>query len=143
MAEAQNLSNHRKFVPLYHFFVLPILLINMVWVIVDVARAFTGRGAFDAAVAVALLLTAFYARVFSAGAQDRVIRNEERARLRALLPADRHGEIEKFTMGQLVGMRFASDEELPELAKTVLANGTGQEPLKKLIKNWRADHDRI
>ena len=143
MAEAQSLANHRRFVPGYHFFVLLVLLANTIWMIVDAFRDFSARGVFDVLVAAALFMAAVYARVFASKAQDRIIRNEERARLQNVLPADRQGDIEKFSIGQLVSMRFASDEELPALSATVLAGSTEPEAIKKAIKNWRADHDRL
>ena len=143
MAEAQNLKTHRKFVPWYHFFTLLVLLANVIWHLVDAVKGFSVRSGFDVLVAMAILMAAFYARVFPSGAQDRIIRNEERERLHALLPADRHGDIMKFSGGQLIGMRFASDAEIPELSAKVLAEGLGQEALKKHIKDWKADNDRI
>ena len=141
---AQQLSNHRKFVPVYHYLVLPVLLANTIWVAVDVFRGgFSVRGALDILVAFSLLALALFARVFPLGVQNRVIRNEERERMKKVLPAEAQGDINKFTAGQMVGLRFASDAELPALAKSVLTNGTSQEPIKKEIKNWRADHERI
>ena len=45
-------------------------------------------------------------------------------------------------MRQIIGLRFASDEEFPELAKKAIADGMGEEDIKKAIKNWRADYYR-
>ena len=94
--------------------------------------------------AFAFIVTALFARVFALKAQDRLIRLEERMRMRELLPPDMQARINDFTPDQLVAIRFASDAELPALAATVL-NGNIQkrDEIKKLIKNWRADHCRV
>jgi hypothetical protein len=75
--------------------------------------------------------------------QDRVIRLEMQLRLRQTLPADLHARIDDFTPKQLVALRFASDEELPQLCRTVLNDRVmEQKAIKKMIKKWRPDHLR-
>jgi hypothetical protein len=92
------------------------------------------------AVALALLIVAFSARVFALAVQDRVIRLEMRLRMRELFPADLQPRIVEFTRAQLVGLRFASDGELDELARQVLAgNIQDRTSIKKMVKNWQAD----
>ena len=77
-------------------------------------------------------------------AQDRVIRIEERARLAALLPVDMRGRVGDLTSSQLIGLRFASDEELPDLARRCLDSElTKAEQIKKQIKTWRPDFHRV
>jgi hypothetical protein len=93
--------------------------------------------------AVSLILMYAYMRSFVVTVQDRVIRLEERLRMAALLPPDLQPRIPDFSRGQLVALRFASDAELPALAKRVLDEKlTDQKEIKKLIKEWRADHLR-
>ncbi len=142
-AETQGRSNHRRFVPLYHFLALPILLVNLVWVAVDVFQAFSVRGVFEVAVAFSLLAVGLFARTFALAAQDRVIRLEERLRMREVLPEEMHQDIAKFSTGQLVGLRFASDGELPDIARSTLDGDMSGEDAKKLIKKWRPDHQRV
>jgi hypothetical protein len=63
--------------------------------------------------------------------------------MRELLPADLHGRIGEFTVGQLVALRFASDAELPELAARVLRDNIQQrKAIKRMVKDWQADHQR-
>jgi len=51
--------------------------------------------------------------------------------------------IGEFTIAQLVALRFASDGELPELARKVLNDKlTDTKTIKKMVKNWRADYLR-
>jgi Family of unknown function (DUF6526) len=141
---AQNFKNHAKFVPLFHFVAVPILVTNFVW---SANRAFTRPGwetALAALVAAALVILAFLARIFALRVQDRVIRLEMRLRLRDLLPADLHPRIAEFTPGQLVALRFAGDRELPVLARRVLdERQQDRRAIKKMISDWRADHFRV
>ena len=92
----------------------------------------------------ALGLLAWYLRTFPLKAQDRIIRLEETLRLERLLPADLKPRIGDLRPGQLIALRFASDEELPDLTRAVLAGEvTGSDEIKKRARNWRADHFRM
>ena len=84
------------------------------------------------------------ARVYAVTVQDRVVRLEMRLRLREVLPQDLAGRASEFTLGQLIGLRFASDAELPELARKVLQeNITDGTTIKKLVKDWQPDFQRV
>lgn len=144
MAE-QNFSNHVKWVPTFHFFVLPVLTINLGWSIFRLIRPAGSR--WDALVyfltAAALVLLMFHARLFALRVQDRVIRMEERQRLSRLLPEDLKPRIEEFRPGQLVALRFAGDAELPGLARKVLeSNVIDGKAIKQMVQSWRADYLR-
>ncbi|MGA8220919.1 MAG: DUF6526 family protein [Candidatus Acidiferrales bacterium] len=139
----QNFENHVKLVPAFHFFILPFLLFNLVWSIARAVRAFSVESLISAVLALALLLLALYARMFALAVQDRVIRLEMRLRLQQLLPQDLRPRIPDFTVGQLVALRFASDAELPALARKVLEEKlTERKAIKKLIQNWQPDYQR-
>src|SRR4051794_5231868 len=103
----QSYANHARFEPLYHFGVLPLLTVNLVWAVYRMTTAFSSDAAINVLTAVALVLLALYARIFALRAQDRVIRAEMRGRLRELLPAALQPRIGEFTPGQLIAMRFA------------------------------------
>ena len=140
----QNFQNHRKFVPLFHYVALPILLINVLIAAYYVVRAPGLPAVWGLLMGVALFLGALFARVFSLAAQDRVIRLEERLRMRELLPEPLRGRIHEFSRDQLIGLRFASDAELPELAATVLRdNIQKRDVVKKMVKHWRADDHQL
>ena len=95
-------------------------------------------------VAVALFMAAVFGRVFALKAQDRVIRLEMRLRMRELLPEDLQRRINDFTPTQMVGLRFASDTELPDLARKVLDdNITSATPIKKMVTDWQGDYYRV
>jgi len=147
MAE-QTFATHRRFVPAFHFVTFGILVINVIWALFRLVRGLPGVPFFDRllalAVAAALVLLSWYARTFPLRAQDRIIRLEERLRLERLLPADLKPRIGELRTGQLIALRFASDEELPELTRTVLDKGMSkQDEIKKLVRSWRADHLRM
>ena len=145
MAE-QNFANHTKFFPLFHFFVLPVLLVNLdiqIYWLIEHWNTFTFRGIFNVLLALALLLGFLTARMFALSVQDRVIRLEERLRYQRLLPADLQPRIEEFTVAQLVSLRFASDAELPALARKVLDEKLqDRKAIKQLVKNWKPDYLR-
>lgn len=140
----QNLQNHTRVVAPFHMFVLPVLLLNAGSTIYHLIR---GGISFDSILAVlvafALLTLAIFARVFALTVQDRVIRLEMRLRLAEVLPVDLRPRIPEFTVAQLVSMRFASDAELPALARKVLDEKLdNRKAIKQLVKNWQGDYLR-
>jgi Family of unknown function (DUF6526) len=140
---AQNFQNHVKFVPVFHFFVLPVLLFNVGWAIYRVIHAPSANMVVALIVAIALLLAVLYGRMFALAVQDRLIRLEMQLRLQGLLPANLRPRIPEFSVNQLVALRFASDAELPELAGKVLAdNLQNRKTIKQMIRNWRPDELR-
>jgi hypothetical protein len=139
----QTYKNHARYVPAFHFVLLPLLILNFIWTVIAVKGHPSSEGYRTVLVAVALLLLAFMARIFALRVQDRVIRLEMRLRLRELLPPDIASRAQALGPRQLVALRFASDDELPVLARKVLDdNLTDQKAIKRLIKNWQADHLR-
>ena len=145
MAEQeQNFANHARFVPPYHYVAFPILLVNLLYRLYWLSGGLTFDAILDVLVGVALIIVALFARVFALGAQDRVIRLEMRLRMRELLPDDLQGRINDFTPTQMVGLRFASDAELPALARTVLdENIVKATPIKQAVKDWQPDLHRV
>jgi len=143
MQQTQNFANHTKLVPMFHFVVLPILFVNLVSSILQAVHSFSARSGIAVLTAVALLLLALYARTFALTVQDRVIRLEMQLRLQNLLPADLRPRVPEFTTSQLVALRFASDSELPDLARKVLAEKLAErKAIKELIRDWQPDNLR-
>ena len=140
----QNFANHAKTVPAFHLFVLPVLFLNVGW---SVYRWKVSLWSLDGAIwvltSVAILIGFLLARMFALSVQDRVIRMEERLRCERLLPQDLQPRIVEFEPGQLISLRFASDAELPALARRVLDEKIKDRKLiKQQIENWRADYLR-
>jgi hypothetical protein len=144
VASDQSYKSHRRYVPLYHFFAVPVLIANVVVELVRLNKYPTTYRVWEVVVAIALVIVAFALRGMANRAQDRGIRIEERARLAALLPADLRGRVNDLTVSQLVALRFAPDDELPDLARRCLSGEvTKADQIKKEIKNWRTDHHRV
>ncbi len=148
MSQTQNFANHSKIVPLFHYVILPILAVNLFSSIFGLVRSirtanFSWHAVLGFLVAAALVLLALYARMFALAVQDRVIRLEMQLRLQNLLPAELRPRIPEFTVSQLVALRFASDAELPDLARKVLAeNLRERKAIKQLIRDWQPDNLR-
>ena len=137
---AQNFENHSKIVPVFNYFILPVLAINLVSAIIRVVHFFSANTVISLLVAAALVLLALYGRMFALRVQDRVIRLEMQVRLQNLLAPDQRARIPEFTLGQLVALRFASDAELPGLARKVLDEKlSDRKAIKKMIQNWQSD----
>lgn len=139
----QNLKNHSRFDPLFHGFLTLILLANLVIAIVYLAHHPGFDTAWLAVLSLAALVLLFKLRLYPLKVQDRVIRLEERLRLQALAPAEWHSHIFRLTEDQLIGLRFAADDEVVELAKQALEQGLTRKQIKERIRNWRADEWRV
>ena len=138
--KVQSYSNHGRFFPLFHFFVIPVLLINFLNEIRHVYQEPTRHTAWVLVVALALLTLGFLSRIQALTVQDRVIRLEERLRMRQMLPPDLHQHIDALTHRQLVALRFASDAELADLVREIVGGrlSTSKE-IKLRVKAWRPD----
>lgn len=142
--QAQTYSTHVRRPPLLLLVGVILLVANVLRAMWNLAQNPGGSGLWDLLVAVALVAVALSIRSHANRVQDRVIRLEERLRLASLVPDDLRGKIGDLTPGQLVALRFASDEEVPELTRRTLA-GEFQKPaeIKRQVKNWRGDYLRV
>jgi len=143
MAE-QSFENHTRWYPPFHFFVMPMFAIHFFWSIYRWWKTGFSVDAFEYVVmAAALIVFMITARLMALKVQDRVIRLEERMRCERLLPADLKPRIAELRPGQLVALRFASDSELPELARKVMDEKLMDgKAIKQMIKVWRPDYLR-
>ncbi len=144
MAEApRNFSNYKRYDPLFHFFILPVLAITLIMAIVHLVRRPGLRSARLIVIVMAVIVAIFKIRMYALKVQDRVIRLEERLRLATLLDASLRPRIAEFTESQLVALRFASDAELPALATKALNEKLSGIEIKKSIQQWRPDNWRV
>jgi len=142
-AQAQSFASHSRYVPLFHFVLAAILLANVVYSAVHLWRFHTYGAAMGFVLSLGLMILYWYARAFATTVQDRVIRLEETLRLERLLPGDLKPRIGELSRKQFVALRFASDAELPALARKVLDERlTDPNAIKALVKDWRPDHLR-
>jgi hypothetical protein len=143
MAE-QNYKNHRQIVPMYHIITFLVLLATIIGAIVNLVKSAGTPGIYSASLILVTNLCLFSSfilfRVFALKAQDRAIRAEENLRhfvlTNALLDP-------RLTIRQVIGLRFAKDEEFIELAKEAAEKNISENDIKKSIKNWRADIYRV
>ena len=142
--KTQTFSTHRRFIPAFHFFALPVLLANMFVMAYQFWRDPRIGTAWATLVAIALAIGIASSRFMPLRAQDRIIRLEERTRLERLLPADLRGRIGELTERQLIAIRFAPDNEVPDLTRRALS-GELKSPgdIKRAIKDWRGDYFRV
>ena len=144
MSEQQCFQNHRKWVPAYHYVLFPLDLAILIGAVINFFKSTGGPGLYSAslilAMAVVLIIVTLFARVFALRAQDRTIRLEENFRKYL-----RDGSLldSRLTVRQIVGLRFASDEEFDDLAARAVSENLSEDDIKKAIKNWRADTDRV
>jgi len=139
----QTFENHARILPAYHYVAFPLFSVNFFYALYQAVVNFSWGNLIMLGVAIALVLLLFLSRIMAITVQDRVIRLEERLRMRELLPADLTPRIGEFSVKQLVALRFAGDAELPALARKVLDDKiTDQKAIKKLVQNWRADYQR-
>lgn len=142
--QEQNFKNHVRLIPLYHGIAFLLVFAGLIGSIINLINTHTADSHYSAALLVVvfflLLLIFWYARVFALKAQDRAIRAEENFRHFVLTgkPLDR-----QLRIGQIIALRFASDEEFPALAKKAAAENLGSKQIKLAVQNWRADHHRV
>ena len=139
----QNFKNHSKWVPGYHlvsFLAIVILLIGSIRNLVVFSEGNMYVGTLLVLIAFVLLFMFYFVRVFALRAQDRVIRTEENFRHYLLtgkqLPAN-------LKMRQVIGLRFASDEEFPALVVKAISNKLSEKEIKQEIKQWKTDYYRV
>ncbi len=142
----QTFRNHASFDPWFHGLGGILLLVNLVILIVFLVLHLRTEpllsiwmlGAF-----VIFSIALFKSRLYSLKVQDRVIRLEERLRLDALLSDPLRKRISELTEDQLIGLRFASDGEIPSLVELTLEKNLNRKQIKERIQNWRPDYWRI
>jgi hypothetical protein len=146
MPTPQSLKNHTRWYPPFHFFILPLLLLNIIFAIYITVHdwpRYEHTHLWWIVMAVVFFVMAGVARGGALAAQDRIIRLEERLRLTALLPAEDRAHIDELSIKQLIALRFASDAELPALVRKTLTQNLEPKAIKQSIINWRGDYDRV
>lgn len=142
----QSFKNHGRLDPPFHF-VLPLFLVaNLVFAVFHLINHWTIdriAAAWYLVLSLVVIIPVLKLRAYPLKVQDRVIRLEERLRLQALTPAQWHAQIFRLKEDQLIGLRFAGDDEVVELAKVALEQNLTRKQIKERIKNWRADDWRV
>jgi len=139
----QSLANHARFDPPFHFFVLPVFAITVIIAIVDLVRHPGLHAAWLVVFMVAATTAVLKIRMYTLKVQDRVIRLEERLRLAILVDKPLRAHIVELSESQLIGLRFASDAELPALTARALSEKLSRDEIKKAVTRWRPDYWRV
>ena len=150
MSQTQDYSHHTRVDPLFHFFLAPVFLLGVILALIHFF-AHLGESSFRddfhagliILLAVALVVWLTKTRLYALKVQDRVIRLEERLRLTQLLPEPLRSRIPELTEDQLIGLRFASDAEVPKLVERTLKEKLSRKQIKQSIVNWRGDYWRV
>ena len=144
--KVQNYKNHRRTLPLFHFIMFLLLPAVIIGSFINLYKIYStgSAGIYSAALicllSIVLLLTLFFTRQFALKAQDRAIRAEEHIRYFAIT-----GNLldSKLTLRQIIALRFAPNNELLDLAHRAVAENLKPSEIKKAIKSWRGDYDRV
>ena len=140
----QNYANHRRLVPIYHYVLALLLLATLIGAVVNLVGSLGTENLYSASLILALTIAVFIvgllARTFPLKAQDRAIRAEENLRHYVLT-----GKLidSRVTMRQLIGLRFAPDDEFAELTTRAAQEGLYEDDIKKAVRNWRGDEERL
>lgn len=142
--QAQTYATHSRRPPALYLAGATVLIVNALYAAWLLFQNPGGMTLWQLIVAFALVLVALAIRGNSTRLQDRIIRLEERLRLSRILPEDLRDKVNDLTPAQIIALRFASDEEVPDLARRTLA-GEFQKPadIKRQVKNWRGDYLRV
>ncbi len=139
----QNLQNHAKFDPTFHFFLSPLALVLFIAAVYHAIKSPESMNIWLAVAAFGGLILVFKVRLYSLKVQDRVIRLEERLRMARLLSPELNAKAASLTESQLIALRFASDAELPALVEKTLAGNLAAKEIKQSVQNWRPDYWRV
>ena len=141
----QTYANHRRYVPMFHGFLFGLLVITLVGSLVNLYKSLGDhQRIYSASLIVVLtfciLMLFFFCRLFALKAQDRAIRAEENLRHFALA-----GKLldPGLTVRQIIGLRFAPDDEFVALAQRAAREQMSEDNIKRAVKNWRADTYRV
>jgi hypothetical protein len=139
----QDFKHHARLHPPFHIVSFLLLFLNLVAVTVHLVRHFSLWNCWLLVLSIGVFVPFFIIRTYAVKVQDRLIRLEERIRLKELAPAEWRPQIEKLSVDQCVGLRFASDDEVVGLAKLALAENLGRKQIKERVTTWRPDHWRV
>jgi hypothetical protein len=143
MSDQQSFAHHTRFVPGFHLLTFLLLLGNLVYAVPHLWRHREPGAVAYLGMSFALLMMYGYVRSFAVGNQDRIIRLEETLRMERLLPADLKARAGELSKRQIIGLRFASDGEFPDLVRQALDKQLSEKDIKAAVKQWRADHHRV
>jgi hypothetical protein len=141
----QNYKNHRRLNPIHHFVLTPITMVIFVWSIVNAFQddQSLAHTIYFTLTATILLILGLLARSYGLRNQDRIIRVEVRLRYFELTGTSFSSKEKQLRLGQIIALRFASDEELIGLMDRAINENLSGTDIKKAIQNWQGDTIRV
>jgi hypothetical protein len=143
--QEQNYRNHRRFDPRFHYVLMPLSLIVLVGTVVAFINSVNSGetiwlSVLSLMMSIILILAITLIRTYPLRMQDRIIRAEQQLRHYILV-----GQLldPSLTLKQIIGLRFASDAEFPELCEKAVKEKLTGEQIKRMIKEWNGDNNRI
>jgi len=147
MSAPQSFKNHTRWDPAFHFFIAPVMLLNVIatvyWYFHHHMHTHLHSGLWLILISITLLVLTVRVRNYALQNQDRLIRLEEKLRLAATVTPSELIELDSLTTKQYIALRFASNPELPELARRAIRENLTPKQIKESIKSWRPDNDRV
>jgi hypothetical protein len=141
----QNYANHRRFVTMFHKVLAPLLLVTLIGSAVNLYQSIGDHQRLYSAslivvLTVCVIFASLFGRIFALKAQDRAIRAEENLRSFVLT-----GKLldPRLSTRQIVGLRFASNDEFEMLAKRAAEEKLTEDAIKRAVKQWRPDTYRV
>jgi len=141
--DTQSYANHRHNPQLasvgFLFLALAIVAFALRWFNIG-GRYAMAVGLLGLIASILVLLS--ISRVYITRLQDRIIKLEMRVRCVTLLNPAQQALYARLDKGQLLALRFASDEELPGLLERTIGEKLNADQIKRAIKQWVPDWDR-
>ncbi|HTN17719.1 MAG TPA: DUF6526 family protein [Chitinophagaceae bacterium] len=142
----QNYSNYKKYYAPHHFVFLPLMGFLIVLGVVQAVNSEEKRlewSLFSVLSFCILYLALMLRQHYALGNQNRIVRLEFRLRYYRLFARAAEDIEPRLSFGQIAALRFADDQQFPELLAAALEKGMSAEEIKKDISNWQADNMRV
>ncbi|MBU3658646.1 MAG: hypothetical protein FGM14_02145 [Flavobacteriales bacterium] len=141
----QNYKNHLRLYPAHHFVLIPANLALLVWSFIHLfdANASLQERIIWVLTSFTIFLLSMITRIYALKNQDRLIRLEMRQRYFELTGKSFAEKENQLKLGQIIALRFASNEELLALMDRAINEKLSNKDIKLAIKNWKEDNHRI
>jgi hypothetical protein len=144
MPAQQSYENHVRYFWLFHFVLFPLLTLNLIYQAVRLYQEPSLDRVVFTILSIVFIGMILAARGQALKVQDRLIRLEEQLRYARVLPAELASRASELRLPQLIALRFAGDDELPELFRRACDGELAtSKDIKLSVKNWRGDHQRV
>lgn len=142
----QHYGNHTRYDPFHHFFLTPLSSLFFGWTLTKMDFS-TQETALESGYlfigAFVLVLLPLLARTYALKLQNRIILNEMRTRYFHLTGKTFEQKEQELKLGQIIALRFASNEELLPLMEKAIAEKLSAKAIKLQIQNWKGDYIRV